>query len=182
MAIEDPARHRAHAAVQVTSDYRLLDAWRLRHEYLLQPVAAATGRFGQPNRLRAAAVMLIERCALVDYLREYGIPKTARDALIALIRGQASQRQMIEEHRNYVLALCSAICIDRLLWEVRDPAGPRLLQHYRRAYLNHFAAFWGEVLKHERRDRLTAETVSLSPEVQHLKQMLTNSQDFAPTH
>ena len=182
LAVDDPARHRASAAIQVTSDYRLLDVWRLRHQYLLQPVAAATGRFGQPARLRAAAVLLIERCALIDYLREYGVDKRSRDAVIALMRGTASRREMIDEHRNYVLALCSALCIDHLLWEARDPAGPRLLKHYRQAYLDHFAAFCDEALRTKLQSQRLNASVALSPEVQHLKHVLTDLPESAVTH
>lgn len=175
-AVDDAHRQRSAAAVQVTSDFRLLDLWRHRHEFLLQPVAEATGRFGQPAELRAASVMLIERCALVDYLREYGIAPTQRNVLLAKLRSVAASRNaLLAEHRDYVLALCSAICFDRLLDRLGDLTGPRLLEHYRYEYLGLFAQYCNGLLA----DGGAAEpagSVELSAEVRHLKNVLTHAQ------
>ena len=178
-AVNDSNRQRAAAAVQVTSDFRLLELWRSGHRALLHPVAEATGRFGQPAELRASAVTLIERCALVDYLREYGIDPTARDVLLSKLRGVAASRNsLLAEHRNYVLALSSLICFDRLLDTVGDLSGPRLLQHYRYEYLGLFAQSCNQLLA-EQASRQIMRPVELSTEIRDLKRVLTHAHEAA---
>ncbi len=179
-AVDDSNRQRAAAAVQVTSDFRLLELWRGGHRALLRPVAEAEGRFGQPAELRAASVALIERCALVDYLREYGIDPAARDLLLSKLRGVAASRNsLLAEHRSYVLSLSSALCFDRLLDSLGDLTGPRLLQQYRYEYLGLFATFCNRIIADESAIE-TPGPVELSPEVRHLKRVLMQEQEEPP--
>ncbi len=176
-AVNDSNRQRSAAAVQVTSDFRLLELWRAGHRALLRPVAEATGRFGQPAELRAASVNLIERCALVDYLREYGIEPAARNVLLSTLRGVAASRNsLLAEHRNYVLALSSIVCFDRLLDTLGDFTGPRLLHHYRYEYLGLFAKSCNERLTEEG-SREVVKPVELSTQIRHLKSVLTHAHE-----
>ena len=179
-AVNDANRQRAAAAVQVTSDFRLLELWRGGHRALLRPVAEAAGRFGQPVELRAASVALIERCALVDYLREYGIDPAARDLLLSKLRGVAASRNsLLAEHRSYVLSLSSTLCFDRLLDSLGDLTGPRLLQQYRYEYLGLFAKSCNELLA-DQGSAETLRTIELSTELRHLKRVLTQTHEEAP--
>lgn len=138
-AAEDQTGRRGRAASWVTSDFNLLELWRIRHEFLIRPVAAESRHFGQAARLRAAGVILAERCALVDYMRQAGISGERRDRLILRLRGKDNlKRALLDEHRDYLLAVSSELCIDHLLGRIQDSAGPRLLKRYRALYVEHF--------------------------------------------
>jgi len=174
-ASEEGEGRRRRAASWVTSDFRMLETWRLRHREILQPVAAARHHFGQAARLRAAGVAIVERCAFVDYLRERRVAAASRDDLIAKVRdSDNTRRAVLDEHREYVLALCSAMCIDHLLSRVGDPLGPRLLQKYRSLYVEYFTTTSDRLLFGEGRSpRERIADAALPPEAKRLKRVLT---------
>lgn len=167
-------RRRARAAARVTSNFDIMELWRIRHEHLLRPVAAEAGRFGQAARLRAVGVLLIERCAPVDYVREHRVTGSVRDTIITRLRAtDNSRRAVLDEHRDYVLAVSSALCVDHLLNCVADPLGPRLLQRYEALYLEEFASFCDQLLLDNERPVGLTRTVPLPAEVLQLKSVLT---------
>lgn len=132
----------AHAAARITNDFNIYDRWCHRHERLMRPVAEAEGRFGQPRALRAIGARLIQRTALVDYLRTNRPAKAVREQLVARFGRQGSPRRaVLEEHRDYVLSVTSEACVDHLLRQLGDPFGPRLLEEYRHFYGESFARF-----------------------------------------
>lgn len=132
----------AHAAARITNDFNIYDLWCHRHEELMLPVATAEGRFGQPKALRSVGARLIQKTALVDYLREKQVPKATRERLLKRFRRHADPRRaLLEEHRDYVLAVTSEACVDQLLRKLGDPLGPRLLEEYRHFYGESFARF-----------------------------------------
>ena len=135
-------KRRAHAAARVTNDHRMYELWRYRHERLMRPVAQAEGRFGQPSALRGVGVRLIQGTALVDYLRKHKITGAARDSLVTRFRHQENPRRaLLNEHRDYVLAVSSEVGVEHLLRALDDPFGPRLLDEYRASYADSFASF-----------------------------------------
>lgn len=166
-------RRRARAAARVTSDFNVMELWRIQHELLMRPVASAGGRFGQAARLRGAGVRLIERCAAVDYLREREVAGPIRDFIIARLRAtDNSRRALLDEHRDYVLAVSSGLCVDHLLTCVDDPLGPRLLRRYEALYIEQFAAFYDQLLVEDERPAELKRAVPLPPEVVRLKNVL----------
>jgi hypothetical protein len=135
-------RRRAQAAAQATNDHGMYELWRHRHKRLMRPVAHADGRFGQPAALRAIGVRLLERAALVDYLRGHRITGPSRDLLVMGFRQQRNPRRaLLNEHRDYVLAVSSEACVAHLLRRLEDHSGGRLLAEYGAAYVESFAAF-----------------------------------------
>lgn len=166
-------RRRGRAAACVTSNFNIMELWRIRHEHLMRPVASVGGRFGQAARLRGVGVLLIERCAVVDYLRERQVAGSIRDIIIARLRGtDNSCRALLDEHRDYVLAVSSGLCVDHLLNCVADPLGPRLLRRYEALYVEQFASFCEQLLVDNEQPIGLSRAVPLPPEVLRLKRVL----------
>ena len=118
---------------------------------------------------------MVERCAFVDYLRERRVSSHSRNDLVARVRhSDNSRRAVLDEHRQYVLALCSAISIDHLLRCVGDPLGPPLLQKYRSLYVEFFTRTSDRQLFGE--GELPEERIAeaaLPPDAKRLKRVLT---------
>lgn len=166
-------RRRARAAARVTSNFDIMELWRIRHEHLMQPVASEAGRFGQATRLRAIGVLLIERCAVVDSLRERRVAGSVRDVILARLRAtDNSCRAVLDEHRDYILAVCSGLCVDHLLNFIADPLGPRLLRRYQTLYVEQFALFCDQLLADNEQPVGLTRTVPLPAEVLRLKSVL----------
>lgn len=164
---------RAHAVARTTNDYDTYKLWRVRHERLIRPVATAEGRFGQPAALRSVGVRLIQRAALVDYLRDHHVVGSRRDALLKGLRGtDDSHRALLDEHRDYVIAVTSETCVDHLLRCVADPFGPRLLNEYRGLYAECFAAFCERVAADHLHAGILLDTVPLKSETLRLRDIL----------
>jgi len=169
-------RRRARAAARVTSNFNIMELWRIRHEHLMRPVASVAGRFGQAARLRTVGVLLIERCAVVDYLRERQVAGSIRDIMITRLRAtDNSCRALLDEHRDYVFAVSSGLCVDHLLNCVADPLGPRLLRRYEARYVEQFASFCDNLLVNNEQPIGLRRTVPLPPDVLLLKSVLMAS-------
>ena len=165
----------ARAATWVTSDFHLLEIWRIRHEHLMQPVAQDVRRFGQPTRLRAAGVLLAERSAFIDYLRTHEVPAPMRDRMLARLRNSRnSSRALLDEHQDYLLAVCSTVCVEHLLVHVGDSIGARMLQRYRALNIENFASTALNLLAADGPMSMTRGQPALAPEVRRLKQVLTD--------
>ena len=152
----------------------MYELWRYRHERLMRPVAQAEGRFEQPKALRAVGVRLIHRTALVDYLRAEHVTGGARDLLLTRFRNQENPRRaLLNEHRDYVLAVSSEACVDWLLGRLADPFGPRLLDEYRTAYGDSFARYCEEVL--EQAPEALEWEVPLASQASRLRELLSGT-------
>ncbi len=170
-------RRRAHAAAQATNDHRMYQLWRHRHERLMRPVAHADGRFGQPAALRAIGVRLVERAALVDYVRRHHITGRARDLLIMGFQGQRNPRRaLLDEHRDYVLAVSSEVCVAHLLGQLGDHLGGRLLAEYGASYAESFATFCKRM---QAGDAVAARAdIPLAPQARRLQGLLSGTAFF----
>jgi hypothetical protein len=168
-----PDRHRARIALRVTNDFRVFDKWRTRHTHLLRPTARATARFGQPERLRALGVKLIERCALFDYLRQHHVTGVERDAFVALVRHSDNPRRaLLDLHEDYVLSESSTICVEHLLDCLSDRSGRRLLSRYRAAYLASYSSMCADLSGLNDWSASDERHLQLKPEVASLRSIL----------
>ena len=174
-ASQNDAGPRARAATWITSDFNLLEVWRVRHEHLMQPVAKDVRRFGQPARLRAAGVLLAERCAFVEYLRANEVSAEDRERMLTQLRGSKnSSRALLDEHQEYLYALCSMVCIEYLLHRMGDPMGVRMLQRYKDLYVDSFASLAENLLSASEQTSDRADEADLPPEARRLKRVLTS--------
>ena len=128
----------------------------------MRPVAHADGRFGQPAALRAIGVRLVERAALVDYVRRHHITGRARDLLIMGFQGQRNPRRaLLDEHRDYVLG---------------DHLGGRLLAEYGASYAESFATFCKRMQAGE---AVAARAdIPLAPQARRLQGLLSGTAFF----
>lgn len=127
---------------RVLTDRARYAIWHARHEKHMQTVARQQRRDDQILALRAVSLQQIHRTALVRVVRERGITGAARDTLLREFYGVLDPREAaITEHRNYLDAASTAICVAELLSLADDDDGVLLLKRYETAYHEYFGMF-----------------------------------------
>lgn len=116
--------------------------WHSRQERHMTGVAAARVRERQVLALRSVGIEQIHNAALVRYLRDGRVTGPARELTLREFHGVADSRDAaIAEHRSYLVAESTQLCVSDILSLVGDQRGLDLLHSYELAYGQYFAMF-----------------------------------------
>jgi hypothetical protein len=135
---------------QLLDDGSQYSAWENRHSLIMRHVADCSRPHDQVLELRRAAVKMIHRRGLVDYLRNFSVRGAAREDLIHAFYGPKDYREaVIAEHHQYIQAASSGYCMEKLTDTVQDVHGLQLLERYQILYRDYFGMY-GQFLQSER--------------------------------
>jgi hypothetical protein len=138
--------------------------WHARHDNGMTAVAARKLRDSQLIELRAICLAQVHQAALVRYLREYGVPGNARDALLREFYGiMDPRRAALAEHRQYLVAASTQLCATELLTLADDHRGVDLVRRYEITYGQFFSMFCDRA--RARQGRKTYVLGALIPEI-----------------
>ena len=122
------------------SEYR---KWESEHGRLMSAVAAPPTGDRQARALLSAALSLVHRKALFEYLRDHAQRGAERRELIQHFHGQKSYSQaVVAEHGNYQRSVASLICIEHngatlLLHQAFDEP----MRRYEHRYSEYFRSY-----------------------------------------
>jgi len=125
--------------------------WEAAHYRLMKSVAGDRSPAGQCARLRRLCCSLVSRTALFDSLRKHRVTGQPRKTLFEFFyHPLAYDRAVLLEHRHFLCASSSLICVDHLEANLlKDRHFLTALDEYQDHYLQYFALFC---------DRIVAET------------------------
>lgn len=158
-SLEEAARsadhHASRAAARVLESASAWRDWGVTHHQLIGAVVAQRGTAHQVQAVRRMALSVIHRKAPFEYLREHAVRGGARRRFFQAIYGTDDYaRAVVLEHRHYLNAMCSYLCVDRF-------CGAASLQRIR-AYERRYANYWNlqaQVREREARGRNMAAEV-----------------------
>ena len=117
--------------------------WEAQHDQLLRPVSAPRRLTQQMVALRAAAIALVHRRALFEYLRARRPAEAKRRRLFRIFHGCRDYgHAVLAEHGNYVRCSSSYLCAQHLAEHLmHDPALDEPLRLYEEWYRDYFQAY-----------------------------------------
>lgn len=126
-------------------DYR---KWEAEHGRLMSAVAGAANGERQARALLSAALSLIHRKALFEYLHSHARRGEDRRFLIAHFHGLQSYSQaVVAEHGNYQRSLASLACIEHIgATLLLHQAFGEPLRHYENLYRDYFRSYCNSLL------------------------------------
>lgn len=134
------------ACSQVLAHRARYRVWRTRHARWMTLVAGGREFGKQVVALRAISVRQIQKIALVRYLHDQQITGAGRDRILAEFYGVKDARDsIVMEHRLYLEAACSWICLAELLNLAGDEFGLEMLRDYDATYRDYFRLFCDRV-------------------------------------
>ena len=127
------------------ADYR---KWEAEHGRLMSAVAGAANGERQARALLSAALSLIHRKALFEYLHNHARRGEDRRLLIAHFHGQQSYSQaVVAEHGNYQRSVASLACIEHIgATLLPHQAFGEALRHYENLYREYFRSYCNSLL------------------------------------
>jgi hypothetical protein len=133
--------------------------WAAEHDRVLRPVAAQARVENQVVLLRSAALRLVHRKALFEYLRKRGLTGRKRRRLFGLFYGYRDYANaVLAEHGNYVRCSSSYLCTQYLAEHLmHDEALTEPLQLYEQRFAEFFRAFCDGELAETEEERILAE-------------------------
>ena len=140
-------RHASLAACRVLESAKVWHDWGVSHNQLIYHIATQRNPAQQSLAVKRMALSVIHRKAPFEYLREFAVRGGARQRFFLTLFGSNDYaRAVVMEHRHYISALCSYLCVDRF-------CGSGSLQ-YIREYERRYASYWNlQVQAHEREAR-----------------------------
>lgn len=104
-----------NVARRLIADEALYERWLQEHRKLTARVAREGTSFSRAVALRRVCLRLIQRKAMFDHLREHNIRGSERSRLFRFMYGPGDYAAaVIDEHRNYICAASSLICVTYL--------------------------------------------------------------------
>jgi hypothetical protein len=139
LSMEEAARsadlHASRAAARVLESASAWRDWGATHHQLIGSVVAERGTAHQVRAVRRMALSVIHRKAPFEYLRDHAVRGGARRRFFHSIYGTHDYaRAVVLEHRHYLNAMCSYLCVDRF-------CGPGSLQRIR-SYERRYTSYW----------------------------------------
>ncbi len=133
--------------------------WACEHGWLLRSVSAQGRLEAQVVALRSAAMNLVHRRALFEYLRERQLTGRKRRRLFQLFYGNRDySNAVLAEHGNYVRCSSSYVCTQYLAEHLmHDAAVAEPMQLYEERFGEFFRAFCDGELAETETERLAAE-------------------------
>lgn len=130
-------------AARVLENPCVWQQWENEHSSLMRLVAVNGFRRTQVAVLKKAALRLIERKALFEYLRERAIRGDARRRIVTYFHPTRSYTHaVVAEHGLYLRKACSFLCTSHVGIEVvRDAGFLEPMQRYEALYREYFQLF-----------------------------------------
>jgi hypothetical protein len=127
------------------ADYR---KWEAEHGRLMNAVAGASNGERQARALLSAALSLIHRKALFEYLHSHARRGEDRRFLIAHFHGQRGYSQaVVAEHGNYQRSIASLACIEHIgATLLSHQAFGEPLRRYENLYADYFRSYCNSLL------------------------------------
>jgi hypothetical protein len=143
LALESENPHEqiiAHRLIESTTTWV---AWEAEHSVLMRQVAGSAYRSLQTTALKNAALRLIHRKALFEYLREHKVRGDMRKRIIAAFHPNRSYTEaVIAEHGVYLRKASSFLCTSHVGIDlVRDAGFDTPLEHYAALYREYFHSY-----------------------------------------
>lgn len=140
-------RHACVAAHRVLETAKAWHDWEASHNQLISHIATQRNVAQQSLAVKLMALSMIHRKAPFEYMREYSVRGGARQRFFQTLYGSHDYaRAVVQEHRHYLRAMCSYLCVDRF-------CGGGSLQ-YIRDYERRYANYWNlQAQAHEREVR-----------------------------
>jgi hypothetical protein len=125
---------------RLRTDAPRYSTWISSHDSAMQTVANARRREPQITALRRTATTQIHRAALVRHLRDNEVDSGDREQLLREYYGPLDIGcATLAEHRSYMRAVSSQLCVGDLLDLVGDRDGIDLLARYQKEYAFYLA-------------------------------------------
>ncbi|MGQ0834919.1 MAG: hypothetical protein ACT4O5_08380 [Gammaproteobacteria bacterium] len=117
--------------------------WEEEHGLMMQRVTDQRGAEAQKAALLSAALALIHRKALFEYVRDEHVCGGDRQRLLAHFHGGNDYAgSFIQEHANYLRSAASYLCVCYLGQQVmHEPAFDEPLARYEEVYAEYFGLF-----------------------------------------
>ena len=144
--------------------------WEVEHDRLMRGVSRQTHLEEQILALRSAALSLVHRKAIFDYLRDHELTRRKRHRLFAVFYGSRDYvNAVLAEHANYVRCCSSYLCTQYLGEHLMDDTAlDEPLQIYEQWHAEYFRAFCDAALAETEEEKLTiAPMEALKPLLKH---------------
>jgi hypothetical protein len=144
--------------------------WEAEHDRLMRGVSGQTHLDRQVTALRSAAVSLVHRRAMFEYLRLREITGRKRHRFFTLFYGSRDYvNAVLAEHGNYVRCSSSYLCTQYLAEHLmEDYALGEPLQIYEQWYTEYFRAYCDGALAETEEEKLAAAPMEeLKPLLKH---------------
>jgi hypothetical protein len=148
-------RHQKMVASRMLESPRHFRQWEEIHCNLLRQVVDASGTEQQVRQVKRMALSMIHRKAPFEYLRDRHVCGAARHRFFDVMYGPHDfAASVVNEHRNYLAACATYICVERFCAE----SSMRAIGAYELCYTGYWRANTGRQLDEQRSKKRTATT------------------------